>query len=361
MSTKRQQKSERRKHTTRANLCSILLVLALPEERGYFHEVVKKRKGWECTSENSRYECFYNSQHGRIRVVVQTLEKMGQVDAVLGSTSGIAASTPMLAIMLGISGGLSPTVGLGDVVVSNKAKLYSSDKVMSLAPDHGMPPQYILCDASKVRPPGANGTVLVDSRDRFLDNSFLRYERHVVHSNSTDLIISSVELEIRKEVLTNLNSGVLPPRFQELPSSNRSREVHVGWILGSHEVVDSEEYKSYLMSKNGETVFDVHRQKGEPERVPWTKGDLLAVDMESYGLLRSAEMMSKAHAYYGGYEMLLGGLVVRGISDLCEGKAGMDVATGNAIRQLAIENATNVCLRLIEEIDYPDLFRRTVQ
>jgi hypothetical protein len=33
----------------------------------------------------------------------------------------------------------------------------------------------------------------------------------------------------------------------------------------------------------------------------------------------------------------------------------LDSATGSAIRQLAVENATDVCLTMIENLDYPSM------
>ncbi len=129
----------------------------------------------------------------------------------------------------------------------------------------------------------------------------------------------------------------------------------MGWVLGTHHVVDSEEYKKYLQEKNTQLQFDVHRQKGEQDRVPWKNGELLAVDMESYGLVRSVELLRTTPAPQGGCPSLIGGIVVRGISDLCAGKGDLDDETGSEIRRLAIENATNVCLTLIENLDYPKI------
>jgi nucleoside phosphorylase len=281
---------------------------------------------------------------------------MGQIEAILGSTSAIAGVDPALAIMLGISGSLnSDRVGLGDVVVSNQAKLYSSDKVASLLPPDGKAPRYKVCEAKTVVLPDRDGLILVDSRDKFLKNSFLRYERNIVASEPTDRIISQTENFLKKQKLDPLDVNLLSPRFAAMASSQRDRTIHMGWVLGSHEVVDSEEYRDYLVAKNTDLNLDVHKQKGEAARVPWVEGDLLAVDMESYGLLRSAEMMRKAHASDGGCENLIGGIVVRGISDLCIEKSDMDENSGKALRKLAVENATNVCLALIEAIDYSQI------
>ena len=46
-----------------APIMNILLVLALPEERGYFHSALQNREGWEPRAERRRYYCFYSSPH----------------------------------------------------------------------------------------------------------------------------------------------------------------------------------------------------------------------------------------------------------------------------------------------------------
>jgi len=336
-----------------APIMNILLVLALPEERQYFHSALVKRKGWEPTSERRRYLCDYLSPQGRVRVTVQTLDGMGQIESVLGATSAIVATTPNLVLMIGISGALHPDVGLGDVVVSNQVKLYSSDKVMSLLVPEGHKIKYVLREP-ETSPAVRGEPIVVDRRDKLLNDSFLRYERKFIESNNTDYVLSHAEGVIKQRKLQPLPS-TLPDKIRSLESTNRDRKVFMGWVLGTHHVVDSEEYRRYLTDKDLNTKLDVHRQNGEPERVLWKKGEILAVDMESYALLRSVEMLRATPAEEGGVENLRGAIVVRGISDLCAGKGLLDDDTGNAIRQLAIENATDVCLTLIENLDYPRL------
>ena len=140
--------------------------------------------------------------------------------------------------------------------------------------------------------------------------------------------------------------------FAALTSSKRDRSVHFGWLLGSHHVVDSAEYRDYLVEKNLETELDVHRQKGDADRVRWEDSPILAVDMESYGVLRAVETARTTPDLEGGCSNLFGGVIVRGISDICEYKGDLDKETGNAIRRVAAANATEVALSLIEAIDY---------
>jgi nucleoside phosphorylase len=335
-----------------APIMNILLVLALPEERSYFHGALQDRPGWEPRAERRSYYCYYASPQGRVRVTVHTLDGMGQIESVLGATSAIVAATPRIVFMVGISGSLHDDVGLGDVVISNQVKLYASDKVMSLAAPSGQKAKYAFTDPGAA--PSRGDPIAVDRRDKLMTDSFLRYERKYIESEHINVYISHAEGAAMRRQLRQLPEA-LPEKIRDLASTRRNRKVHTGWVLGTHHVVDSAEYKSYLVEKDRDTRLDVHRQKGEAERVAWKQGAILAVDMESYGLLRSIEMLREMPSDQGGVNELIGGVVVRGISDFCIGKGMLDDETGSAIRRLAIENATDVCLTLIENLNYPDL------
>jgi nucleoside phosphorylase len=338
------------------SVARVVLVLALPEERDYFHATISKRPGWYAPSVRDRFLCTYTNADGySIEVTVQTLSGMGHIEAVIGTSSVITAKRPNLVIMVGIAGSLNPSkVGLGDVVVSNQAKLFASDKVAQV-PVESEKPEYIFGTSRDLERARADGQCVIDERDRFFTSSFLRYERNFVQSLEIEEKLSEIEDPIGKSNLQVLNSSSLPPRFQELPSSKRSREVHFGWILGSNHVVDSREYREYLNQKNTELDLDIHRQKGDYSRVLWKPGDLLAVDMESYGVLRAVEKARTTNNLDGGVPSLLGGVIVRGISDICEYKGDLDKKTGNSIRRLAVENATEVALSIIEILDFLDI------
>jgi nucleoside phosphorylase len=338
-------------------IATLLVVIALPEERGYFHGILEKRQGWKVGSPRQRYDASYASKHGNVRVIVQTLRDMGLVEAALGTTSALTAVKPDLAMMIGLAGSMNPEeVGLGDVVVSNQAKFFGSDKVASLKNSDGTASEYLLGDIADLatKPPGA---IVVDRRDKILQESFLRYQRQIVESSPCDAIISGVESAIRTCSLVELNREKLPEKAGDLKSSQRQRILHFGWVLGSHHVVDSAEYRHYLNDKNDNQLLDVHRQKGEPERAPWRPGQLLAVDMESYALLRAVESAARLPAFLGGCENLIGGLTVRGISDLCEDKGFLDRDTSNDVRRIAVANATEVGLTLIESLDWEQMLR----
>ncbi|MER0237148.1 hypothetical protein [Fulvimarina sp. MAC8] len=335
-------------------IANIVLVVALPEERKYFHDVVSSRPNWTATTARKRYYCTYESPHGKVSVAVQTLDGMGHIEAVVGTGSAIATVTPHLVVMVGIAGSLDPiTVGLGDVVVSNGAKFYASDKVAQIYKEETSS-RYIFGGEKELKS-AAKGEIVVDERDRFLSSSFLRYERKIAHSRPMDGLISSIEAHLRCSKLIPLRKDKLPKRFSELESSGRDREVHFGWLLGSHHVVDSTEYREYLVEKNAKVHLDVHRQRGDSDRVQWEDSPVLAVDMESYGVLRAVESARATPDSEGGCSNLFGGVIVRGISDICEYKGDLDKETGNEIRSVAAANATEVALSLIESIDYIDL------
>jgi nucleoside phosphorylase len=349
-------KTQQNLHSLNPTVARIALVLALPEERDYFHSEIIRRPGWTASTPRQRFVCDYASTHGNVRMTVQTLDNMGHIEAVLGTTSIIGATSPNLVVMLGIAGSLQPNVvGLGDVVVSNQVKYYASDKVADCNSFMGINGKYSFGKREDLNAARKNGKIVVDERDRFLKHSFLRYERNFIESTSMHGIISESEKVLKRARLAQISKITLPQSVLNLDSNSRDRAVHFGWILGSNHVVDSAEYRDYLNDKNGLLDMDVHRQKGDAERVKWTTGDLMAVDMESYGLLKAVEKARTTPSSDGGCQTLFGGLTVRGISDVCEFKNDLDERTSNEIRRIAVANATEVALTLLESIDYDRL------
>lgn len=333
-------------------IATIVLVIALPEERGYFHSVVSGRNAWTVPTQLQRYRCEYKARDGIVQVVVQTLAAMGHIEAVAGASAAIASSSPDLVVMIGIAGSLDhKRVGLGDVVVANRVKLLSSDKVAT----HDIKetdPQYCFDDGKSSTETPPKGEIWIDHRDRFLKESYLRYERRAVELEDVDDLISISEARMRACSLEQLDLAVVPEKFRALPSITRHRALHIGWLLGNHHVVDSAEYREYLVEKNSALGRDIHHQKGDFNRIQWPDGDLLAVDMESYGVLRAVKQVAGKSPSVGGCKQLLGGIAIRGISDMCESKGHLDKTTQNGIRGVAARNATEVALTLIEGLDY---------
>jgi len=340
-----------------APIGNVCIIIALPEEKDYFREVLSRRPGWQVNSDRSVFFCEYSSPYGTVLVRVQTLDGMGHIEAVAGTSSAIAGFSPDFAMMIGIAGSMDPErVGLGDVVVSNQVKFIGGDKVASLNAKKNGSPKYVLGDSSTFQN-NKSTSMIVDNRDTFLSNSFIRYERGYIECKEMDVFLSASERHWANTDLSALSLDSLPSKVTSLTSSARQREIHSGWLLGSHQVVDSAEYRNYLVEKNTELSLDIHRQSGDTGRVKWTGGDLLAVDMESYGMLKAVAKFAGKDPKNGGSEHLVGGISVRGISDLCEDKGELDGSTKSSIRSLAAQNATEVGAKIIETLDYSSLAR----
>lgn len=334
---------------------NILVVIALPEERATFHDTVSGRPGWSVPTEREQFLCTYQSSDGPIKVAVRTLKAMGHIEAILETSSAIPIVSPSLVLLVGLAGSMQPDeIGLCDVIISNQAKYLASDKVCSFTGVDRSVNDYIRGSIADLDSARRNGHIVVDHRDCFLESSFLRYERRVVHSEYVDELLSELEQNLHSCELGQLDVQSLPEGYKKLASSNRDRMVRMGWILASNHVVDSREYRDYLNEKNDSLDLDIHRQKGEHDRVKWSSGKLLAVDMESYGVLRAVTAANRP-TRAGGCPDLQGGIIVRGISDLCEDKGHLDKHTKDTIRATAVQNATNVALSLIESLKYDAL------
>lgn len=335
----------------------VLVIVALPEEREYFHSVLKAgRANWSVPHSRTHFNCNYlTANNENIRVVLRTLTGMGHLEASLGVSSAIYTIKPQFAILVGIAGSLQPqTVTLGDVIVSNQVKYYGSDKVFALKEnqsDH----IFVIKDGSAKIPKDKNN-IYIDSRDKFMNNSILRYERNVIKMDYIDDLLSELEPALKGCSLISPKVDDLPKELPERSLHTKQKKVHMGWLLASNHVVDSQEYRDYLVYKNDDLDCDIHKQKGEGQRVKWEKGQLLAVDMESYGFLRALDG-ARIPSRSGGISELQGGVVVRGVSDLCVEKSTLDKASKEAIREIAAKNATEVALTLIENLDYSSMLR----
>lgn len=337
---------------------TILILVPLVEEREYFLDAVRDRNGWNFSSGS-----FGVWSHGSfktadraVRIVVRTLKRMGHLEAALTLAASMPTIAPDIVILLGLAGSMDPEkVGLGDVVVSSKAKMYTVDKVASISEDMSEVPNFKFSETLPSAP--SKNSVSVDLRDKVFGNSFNRYERDFVDSNGLDYVLSKIQQKIDITKTVNVDSKFIPERFRNVKSSNREREVHFGWILGSHHVVDSLEYRKYLKEKDTQKDFDVHLQLGDYDRVKWCDGDLLAVDMESFGVLKAVVSNRELAGPEGGWKNLIGAFVVRGISDLAEHKGSTDRNSRNQLRKIAVTNAAEICAQIIEKIDYTEVSR----
>lgn len=336
----------------------VLVIVPLVEERDYFYETIKVRSGWN--PPRARRETMqFNFQEGdrEATVQVRTIARMGHLEAVLALNAAVASFTPELVILLGLAGSMDPAeIGLGDVVISNQVKTYSANKVGTISQDDTQQPIYKFFRI----PPAtsANGCVVVDERDRMQEYSYLRYERDFVESTSVDGALSALESRLTDQELAPVPLATVPANFKSYESMQRDRGIHYGWIFGSHYVVDSKEYRDYISEKDKDLAFDIYNQLKEMDKVKWKEGKLLAVDMESYGVLKAVETLRRLPTIEGGSKALVGGIVVRGISDMAEAKAATDKNSKNEIRRIAVSNAAKVAAQIIERLDYRQIVVR---
>lgn len=295
--------------------------------------------------------------HREASVQVRTIQKMGHLEAVLALNAAASSFTPELVILVGLAGSMDPNeIGLGDVVVSNQVKTYSANKVGTISQDPSERPQYQFFTVPPTM--AVKDCIIVDDRDRMQGYSYLRYDREFVESSHVDTALSALEGTITGLELKQVPMDVVPKNFAAYPSMKRDRSVHYGWLFGSHYVIDSKEYRNYVTEKNTSTEFDIYSQMKERTAVHWPPGKLLAVDMESYGVLKAVETLRTLPRISGGSEVLVGGIVVRGISDLSEAKAATERESKNALRKIAVQNAAEVAAQIVERLDYSHIVRR---
>ncbi|MDC7675161.1 5'-methylthioadenosine/S-adenosylhomocysteine nucleosidase family protein [Asticcacaulis machinosus] len=330
----------------------IVVVIALQEENNTFHSVLRARGNtrWKNVPPSPRrtYTCDFHSEVGPVLISVQGLKGMGNIEAVLGTTEATTRLHPDLVILVGLGGSLHPEkVQLGDVILSNQAKLYMSDKVADIGAKKQGKNRYRFSDA-----PDQGAALIVDKRDKFMDSSFFRYERRFIESEGTHDLLGKAEHDLCTDLtwMNRVPDAVVPDKYKAAYSARSGGAIHSGWLLASSQVVDSAEFRDYLLDKNTSLHLDIHMQTAEPDRSHWKAGEILAVDMESYGVLKAVETL---RVNIGN---TVGGIVVRGVSDLCEEKVGTDDLSGNATRLVAVQNASEATLRIIEGMDFLSLF-----
>jgi purine-nucleoside phosphorylase len=110
-------------------------------------------------------------------------------------------------------------------------------------------------------------------------------------------------------------------------------------------VVDSEKYVEFILERNTDESADYYHQKavGRSPLQKWFRSELEAVDMETFGFL----LLSQVSGEHFGSRLYF---AVRGISDLATDKEALDGSTGDKIREIAIFNAVEVTLDMIDYI-----------
>ena len=338
---------------------NIVVVVPLIEERDYFYQAILGRKNWNFPKTLRRSMKYsYNDGERSAKVNVRTIEKMGQLEAVLAMNAAASSYDPELVVLVGLAGSMDPEVaGYGDVIVSNQVKMYAPNKVGTISNQTDEEPFYYFASDSPPTKPKSK-VVKVDDRDRMLTCSYHRYQRDFIECAYMDSALTSLEQTLTDHELKQLDNTPIPSRFKSYGSMTRGRQVQYGWIFGSDYVVDSKEYRDYLNDKDQNTGSDIYTQLDESEKVKWKSGKLLAVDMESYGVLKAIETLRTTPAIEGGVNNLVGGIIVRGISDLAESKGKSDLGSKNELRRIAVHNAAEVTAQIIERLDYSTVVER---
>lgn len=337
----------------------VVIIIPLVEERDYFFEAIKARKNWtvpKALRGSNRYTYQDSDRNAVVRV--RTIDKMGHLEAVLAMNTAASAYGPELVILIGLAGSMDPEViGYGDVVVSNQVKIYTPNKVGTISQEEDDNPFYHFEKTPpKTKPRGK--AISVDDRDKMLETSYLRYHRDYVECSFVDDALGSVENVLADRELQQLEPTAVPSKFRRYGSINRDRQVLYGWIFGSDYVVDSKNYRDYLNDKDSDTAKDIYAQADEKEKIRWKKGKLLAMDMESYGVLKAIETLRTTPAPDGGVGNLVGGIIVRGISDMAESKGRSDRESKNELRRIAVHNAAEIAAQIIERLDYSTIVKR---
>jgi nucleoside phosphorylase len=338
------------------------IFVALPEELSYCVEVLE------------RYGSFISDIHdmdvGQVRFLYefQGLSRAmnSEVEIYLISSMGNVSSSSFVPLsfvtnvapaevffLVGISGSLdATTANIGDVVVSNHVKYYTPDKVYSKQgveahkkktvraiseadrKAHAVAKQVDGKENEVVRPKFLGPDEIgVDERDFLPCGNFARFLRQTV-------IINDIANLIDRFMKSNLLSKEWWPLAETF--GKHPPRVMRGALLGSNWVVDSDSLVEYLMDKNECQDFDYYFMNDPAEkRCVWNKHRLIAVDMESFGFMKTLEVMSNHLTKARGY-------AIRGISDLAAGKSLTDDEQGKRNRRVAASNAMLAALSMLE-------------
>jgi nucleoside phosphorylase len=267
----------------------------------------------------------------------------------MGNAYTLARITPIIEIekphgcfLVGLAGSLKPDgIRLGDVVVSSRSKSLYPDKVKKLADAREE-----VREKSRLSLPDPNGLLLIDDRKVVLGDNFLRFRRMFARATVSEPIAhdyvryASTAAPLPLKGVTASDFPVLRPG-----SENPNPSPKEGTIFGSDMVVDSEKYVAFVLERNTDDSADYYHQKagGRSPLQKWFRSDLEAVDMETFGFL----LLSQVSGEHFGFRLYF---AVRGISDLATDKEPLDKSTSDKVREIAIFNAVEVTLDMIDYI-----------
>jgi nucleoside phosphorylase len=267
---------------------------------------------------------------------------MGNAYTLARITPVIEIEKPHACFLVGLAGSLEPDkVKLGDVVVSSRSKSLYPDKVKTL---NKVTEE--VRSKSNLNLPDPNGLLLIDDRKVLMVDSFLRFRRMFARAAMSEPIASDYVRYASTAAalpLKDVKSSDFPSLRAR--SENLNPSPKEGTIFGSDMVVDSKKYVQFVLEKNKDDSADYYHQKarGRSPLQKWFKSDLEAVDMETFGFL----LLSQVSGEHFGSRLYF---AVRGISDLAAEKEALDGSTGDRIREIAIFNAVEVTLDMIDYI-----------
>jgi nucleoside phosphorylase len=321
--------------------------VALAEEMKSIYNLITASKRGECrrTFSEKRKSYFFELELRsglKIDVEFLVMSAMGNLSTASYMASTLVTRRPNICVLVGIAGSLDPTeFKLGDVIISTSAKFYSPDKVKELAVEKER--------FSNDTNPHPDANIEIDVRKKVMDRSFFRFRRQVVERD-----VSYRHAEGYVKYWDNLSRGSRP-KLEGVDQSiladpqgrlaNQVPTIHVGSVLGSDWVIDSQEYVDFIRQRNIFCDQDYYKQKANGEfekRNSWNKDDVAVVDMETWGFLNMAEAASEKHVHF---------FSVRGVSDFSSNKSWLDDTSESEVRRIAAANAMEVTWDLIDYLD----------
>jgi nucleoside phosphorylase len=281
------------------------VVIALPEEFGYFHAEIEK----DCTPvkdpTTGRYDYVFERAGGLrrpYRCVAAVVGEMGPTKASLLTEGLIARWQPRTLVVIGLAGGIGGDVQLGDVVIGTQVDAYLENS--KAIPGNGKQ-EFTFELAGEVYRPSAD---LIQAARHFRFANKPLYG-HWTADGAADLagILSNSD----RERLSSANLIRKEPAYVE------------GAVASGPTVASAGSFVRWIKERNRK---------------------FLAIEMESAGVL--AAIYQRADPARS--------LVLRAISDFAdERKAELDRVQGGGLRRYAMGNACRLLWRLLEAGELP--------
>lgn len=282
-----------------------LLVIALQEEFDYIRQVLPLGSQARSVDSWTYYRASLSHISGRILTgAVCCVGTMGVEEADAATTALIKAIRPKLVISIGISGLISDELHIGDVVVATDVQDYL-DRSKIHQPDPSNPLTFEDIDFA------GQSVRTTESIWRFITEFKYRYK------DDWEVWQQNSEARINQLELQSLNVLRDCKLIADRP------QVHVGSCACGPVLVASRDFKQVLKQRNR---------------------NFLAVDMESYGVLRAIDRSEKH----------IETLVIRGISDFSdERKKELDGIDKGQLRRYATQNAASILVEALKKRSIP--------